>query len=138
MPLVLLFNTHLPWRWQPRPEGVPASAPWLHMVVRVAHWAPASEIQKDSFARDCAGQFGWNLHDKTARCALYLTVKVAGGGRPGPSAPVIFLPSLKINYGHFSAQILYIYVNDTSTVYFIRTHSPTWAEKVRFHILIVI
>ena len=29
---------------------------------------------------DCAGRFGWNLHGKTARSALYLTVKVAGGG----------------------------------------------------------
>jgi hypothetical protein len=27
-----------------------------------------------------SGRFGWNLHGKTARSALYLTVKVAGGG----------------------------------------------------------
>ena len=31
-------------------------------------------------SRDCASRFGWDLHGKTARSALYLTVKVAGGG----------------------------------------------------------
>lgn len=39
----------------------------------------SSEL-KEPLSRDCVGRFGWNLHGKTARSALYLTVKVAGGG----------------------------------------------------------
>ena len=35
---------------------------------------------EEQLSRDCVGRFGWDLHGKTARSALYLTVKVAGGG----------------------------------------------------------
>ena len=46
---------------------------------------------KEHVARDCSGRFGWNLHGKTARSALYLTVKVAGGGaRPSTRARCSF------------------------------------------------
>ena len=41
-------------------------------------------------SRDRAGRFGWNLHGKTARSALYLTVKVAGGGPSVPACAVFF------------------------------------------------
>ena len=35
---------------------------------------------EEQLSRDCVGRFGWDLHGKTARSALYLTVNVAGGG----------------------------------------------------------
>jgi hypothetical protein len=61
-------------------------------LVRVGRFLSGScQRLKEHVARDCSGRFGWNLHGKTARSALYLTVKVAGGGaRPSTRARCSF------------------------------------------------
>ena len=41
---------------------------------------------KEHRSRDCAGRFGWNLHGRTARTALCLTVKVASAGTSAASS----------------------------------------------------
>ena len=52
------------------------------MIVRVGHKRRlSSEMEEQLYSRLRRPiAFGWNLHGKTARSALYLTVKVAGGG----------------------------------------------------------
>ena len=50
------------------------------MIVRVWHKAPVVRDGGTIILENCVGRFGWNLQGKTARSALYLTVKVAGGG----------------------------------------------------------
>ena len=76
------------------------------MVVRVGHKAPVVRVEGTIISRDCVGRFGWNLqlHGKTARSALYLTVKVAGGVAR-PSTRALRVPSRKIKIRHFSGHI---------------------------------
>ena len=57
-------------------------------------------------SRDCASRFGWDLHGKTARSALYLTVR-RWGGRWHVRPPCSCIPSAKSSSGDIFAQTRY-------------------------------
>jgi len=69
------------------------------MVVRVGHKAPVVRVEGTiiSRLRRPIRLGGWGRHGKTARSALYLTVKVAGGGTSVHACSVF--PRRKVRLG---------------------------------------
>ena len=55
----------------------------------------SSELE-EQLSRCCVGRFGWNLHGKTARSALYLTVSYREGGAGRSHVRARCVPPLKI------------------------------------------
>jgi hypothetical protein len=75
-----------------------------HGCVRVVCGSGTRRVSSEiggtiELSRDCVGRFGWDLRGKTARSALYLTVKVWWRAVASPSTHDC-VPPTKYSYGH--------------------------------------